>query len=50
MTTYGVHAGLQHTTTDNLRDLWRQVEGFGYDWISIWDHFYAAWVATASWQ
>ena len=42
MTKYGVHAGLQHTTTDNLRDLWRQVEGFGYDWISIWDHFYAA--------
>ena len=42
MTKYGVHAGLQHTTTDGLRDLWRKVEGFGYDWISIWDHFYAA--------
>jgi F420-dependent oxidoreductase-like protein len=42
MTVYGVHAGLQHTTTDALRDLWRNVEAFGFDWISIWDHFYAA--------
>ncbi len=42
MTMYGVHAGLQHTTTDTLRDLWRKVEDSGFDWISIWDHFYAA--------
>jgi len=42
MTTYGVHTGLQRTGTDELRDLWRRIEGLGFDWISIWDHFYAA--------
>jgi F420-dependent oxidoreductase-like protein len=40
--TFGVHTGLQNTTTDELRALWRQIEGLGFDWISIWDHFYAA--------
>lgn len=25
-----------------LRDLWRRIEAAGYDWISVWDHFYAA--------
>jgi F420-dependent oxidoreductase-like protein len=39
---FGVHAGLQYTTTGELRALWRQLEDDGYDWISIWDHFYAA--------
>lgn len=42
MTTFGVHTGLQNTTTDELRDLWRRIEALGFDWISIWDHFYAA--------
>lgn len=42
MTTFGVHTGLQHTTTDELRSLWRHIEELGYDWISIWDHFYGA--------
>jgi F420-dependent oxidoreductase-like protein len=42
MTTFGVHTGLQHTTTDELVELWRRVEAAGYGWISIWDHFYAA--------
>ncbi len=42
MTTFGVHTGLQHTTTDELRGLWRHIEELGYDWISIWDHFYGA--------
>ena len=42
MTTYGVHTGLQHTTVDDLGDLWRRIEAMGFDWISIWDHFYAA--------
>lgn len=41
-TTFGVHTGLQHTTTDELRALWRRIEELGFDWISIWDHFYAA--------
>ncbi|MDQ3756581.1 MAG: TIGR03560 family F420-dependent LLM class oxidoreductase [Actinomycetota bacterium] len=42
MTAYGVHTGLQHTSTDELRSLWRHIEGLGFDWISVWDHFYAA--------
>jgi F420-dependent oxidoreductase-like protein len=42
MTVYGVHAGLQNTTTQDLRSLWRHVEDLGFDWISIWDHFYSA--------
>jgi F420-dependent oxidoreductase-like protein len=42
MTVYGVHTGLQHTTTDELVELWQRIEGAGYGWISIWDHFYAA--------
>jgi F420-dependent oxidoreductase-like protein len=39
---FGVHTGLQNTTTDELRTLWRRTEEHGFDWISIWDHFYAA--------
>src|SRR5688572_721016 len=42
MTAYGVHAGLQKTTTAELRGLWRRIEELGFDWISVWDHFYAA--------
>src|SRR6059036_2660636 len=39
---FGVHAGLQHTSIPELRDLWGRIEQLGFDWISIWDHFYAA--------
>lgn len=42
MTTYGVHAGLQKIPMDALRAFWRRVEDMGFDWISVWDHFYAA--------
>jgi hypothetical protein len=41
MTAYGVHTGLQHTTVGELRSLWQHIEDLGFDWISIWDHFYA---------
>ena len=41
-TRFGVHTGLQHTSTDELRSLWRRIEELGFDWISIWDHFYGA--------
>ena len=37
----GVHTGLQYTTTDELQALWRRIEDLGFDWISIWDHFYS---------
>jgi F420-dependent oxidoreductase-like protein len=39
---FGVHTGLQNTTVDELQDLWRRIEDLGFDWISIWDHFYSA--------
>ena len=40
--TWGVHTGLQNTTMGELRGLWHHIEELGFDWISIWDHFYAA--------
>jgi F420-dependent oxidoreductase-like protein len=39
---FGVHTGLQNTSISELQSLWRQIEELGFDWISIWDHFYAA--------
>jgi F420-dependent oxidoreductase-like protein len=42
MTLFGVHVGLQHTTADELRGVWRRIEELGFDWISVWDHFYGA--------
>jgi F420-dependent oxidoreductase-like protein len=42
MTTFGVHVGLQHTTADELRQVWRHIEDLGFGWISVWDHFYGA--------
>ena len=39
---FGVHTGLQNTSLGELRRLWTRIEELGYDWISIWDHFYAA--------
>jgi F420-dependent oxidoreductase-like protein len=42
MTVFGVHAGLQNTSMEALRSLWRRVEHLGFGWISIWDHFYSA--------
>jgi F420-dependent oxidoreductase-like protein len=42
MTVFGVHVGLQHTTADELRGVWRRIEDLGFGWISVWDHFYGA--------
>lgn len=39
---FGVHTGLQNTSIAELRTLWRRIEDLDFDWISIWDHFYAA--------
>jgi probable F420-dependent oxidoreductase len=39
---FGVHTGLQNTSLRELRSLWTRIEELGFDWISIWDHFYAA--------
>lgn len=39
---FGVHAGLQYTTPAELGALWHRAESHGFEWISVWDHFYAA--------
>lgn len=39
---FGVHTGLQNTSAGELRAIWPRIEALGFDWISIWDHFYAA--------
>ena len=39
---FGVHTGPANTTVDELRSMWRRIEELPFDWISIWDHFYAA--------
>lgn len=40
--TFGVHTGQQDIALDDLRRLWRAAEDSGFEWISIWDHFYEA--------
>jgi F420-dependent oxidoreductase-like protein len=44
---FGVHAGLQRTSADDLRSLWRRAEDLGFEWVSVWDHFYGADVTIA---
>ncbi|MGA0878719.1 MAG: TIGR03560 family F420-dependent LLM class oxidoreductase [Ilumatobacteraceae bacterium] len=39
---FGVHTGLQHTSYEDLQPLWSRIDQLGFDWISIWDHFYGA--------
>jgi F420-dependent oxidoreductase-like protein len=39
---FGVHTGLQETSVAELTGLWRRIEELGFDWISVWDHLYAA--------
>jgi alkanesulfonate monooxygenase SsuD/methylene tetrahydromethanopterin reductase-like flavin-dependent oxidoreductase (luciferase family) len=40
MTRYGVHAGTEGTSIDEVLAYWKAVESLGFDWISVWDHFY----------
>jgi F420-dependent oxidoreductase-like protein len=42
VTVFGVHAGLQNTTMQELIEVWHHAEGLGFGWVSVWDHFYAA--------
>lgn len=39
---FGVHIGPQNIAMDELRRLWRWADTAGFDWISVWDHFYEA--------
>jgi F420-dependent oxidoreductase-like protein len=36
---FGVHAGPQNATFDQLLELWQRAEGLDYDWMSVFDHF-----------
>ena len=40
MTRYGVHAGTEGSSIDDVLAYWRTVEALGFEWISVWDHFY----------
>lgn len=42
MPTFGVHTGVQNTTVDELRGLWRRAEDGGFDAVSVWDHIYSS--------
>jgi alkanesulfonate monooxygenase SsuD/methylene tetrahydromethanopterin reductase-like flavin-dependent oxidoreductase (luciferase family) len=39
---FGVHTGPQMCTMAELQEVWRTAERVGFDWVSIWDHFYPA--------
>ena len=36
----GLHTGQQNIEMDELRRLWRYADEHGFDFISVWDHFY----------
>jgi F420-dependent oxidoreductase-like protein len=36
---FGVHAGPQGATFDQLLELWQRAEQLDYDWVSVFDHF-----------
>ena len=40
MTRYGVHAGTEGASIEQVLAYWRDVEWLGFGWISAWDHFY----------
>lgn len=39
---FGIHTGLQNTTVAELQAIWQQADERGFDWLSVWDHFYSA--------
>ena len=39
---FGVHVGPQMCTMAELQNVWLMAERLGFDWISVWDHFYPA--------
>jgi alkanesulfonate monooxygenase SsuD/methylene tetrahydromethanopterin reductase-like flavin-dependent oxidoreductase (luciferase family) len=38
---FGIHAGPQDCTMDDLRRLWRIADEQGFHWCSVWDHLYS---------
>jgi probable F420-dependent oxidoreductase len=39
---FGVHLGPQSMPMAEMRRVWHRIEELGFDWVSVWDHFYAA--------
>ncbi len=39
---FGIHTGPQNCTYDDLRRAWRIADDSGFEWVSVWDHFYPA--------
>ena len=42
MVSLGAHIGQQNLEMDEMRALWRRLDGAGLDWLSAWDHLYEA--------
>ncbi|MEI7592025.1 MAG: LLM class flavin-dependent oxidoreductase [Actinomycetes bacterium] len=42
MVQFGVHVGPQMCSMAELQAVWASAEQLGFDWISVWDHFYPA--------
>lgn len=38
---FGIHAGPQDCSIDDLRRLWRVADEQGFHWCSVWDHLYS---------
>ena len=38
---FGIHAGPQDCTIEDLRRLWRIADTKGFHWCSVWDHLYS---------
>ena len=38
---FGIHAGPQDCTLDDLKRLWRIADEAGFHWCSVWDHLYS---------
>jgi alkanesulfonate monooxygenase SsuD/methylene tetrahydromethanopterin reductase-like flavin-dependent oxidoreductase (luciferase family) len=41
MLRFGIHAGPQDCTLDELRRLWRIADERGFHWCSVWDHLFS---------
>jgi F420-dependent oxidoreductase-like protein len=36
---FGIHAGPQNATYEQLLEMWKRADDLGYDWVSVFDHF-----------
>lgn len=41
MPVYGVHTGPENANPAQMIGLWQRIEALGFDWISLWDHFWS---------